>query len=180
MHRHLTDVFARLDETRASLGAAVGSVPASLRERRPAPDSWSVAEVLEHLSIVERAFAGRVASAIDAARTSGLGAETGGREPLPEVIETRMADRVNTRNAPDTAKPSGTLDTTAAWAAVEAGHQRLRTIVEAADGFALSQVTSAHPVFGVLTVYQLIELISAHEARHTEQVKAIGSMLSSR
>jgi hypothetical protein len=93
--------------------------------------------------------------------------------PLPDAIEARMANRVNKRAAPDVALPTGTLDAAAAWAAVESGHQRLRTVVDAADGLALSEVMLTHPFFGTMTLYQFVELIAAHEGRHTEQIKDI-------
>jgi len=178
MHPHLLDVFSRLDRSRAALGAAVESIAPALREQRPGPDQWSVAEVLEHLSMVERIFTGRIADAIATARAAGLAEETGDRSPLADAIETRMADRVNRRNAPEVARPTGTLDAAAAWAAVEGGHQRLRALVSDADGLALSGVMLDHPFFGAMTVYQFIELIAAHEGRHTEQITEIGRTLA--
>ena len=117
MHQHLADVLARLDWSRAALGAAVDSIPAPLRQQRPAPDRWSAAEVLEHLSIVERLFTGRMAEAIDAARAGGLAGESGDRMPLPDEVETRMANRATRRSAPEAAIPTGTFDAAAAWMA---------------------------------------------------------------
>jgi hypothetical protein len=177
MHSHLTEVFSRLDQSRASLRASVDAIAPPLRQQRPEPERWSAAEVLEHLSIVERLFTGRIAAAIEAARANGLEREAANRAPLPEPIETRMADRVNKRHAPDTAKPTGTLDAQAAWEAVESGHHRLRTLVGGADGLALSQVSVDHPFFGPMNIYQWVELMAAHEARHTEQIKEIGQAL---
>jgi hypothetical protein len=173
MHPHLEDVFSRLDRSRAALRAAVDSVAVPLRQQRPAPERWSAAEVLEHLSIVERIFTGRIADALDAARAGGLAGEAGGRTPLPDAVEARMADRANRRDAPEPSRPSGTLDVAAAWDAVERGHEQLRTLIADADGLALSLVTVAHPAFGTMTVYQWVELMAAHEARHTEQIKEI-------
>jgi hypothetical protein len=173
MHPHLLDVFSRLDASRAALGAAVESIAAPLRQQRPGPERWSVAEVLEHLSIVERLFTGRVADAIDAARAGGLAGETADRLPLPDDIEARMANRANKRSSPEVALPTGTLDAAAAWKALESGHQRLRALVEEVDGLALSGVMLTHPFFGTLTVYQFVELMAAHEGRHTEQIKDI-------
>lgn len=178
MHPHLNDVFSRLDQSRAALGAALNSIPVPLRQQKPAPERWSAAEVLEHVSIVERIFTGRIGDAIVAARSGGLAQESGGRSPLPDAIEARMSDRVNKRNAPEAAHPTGTLDSVAAWTAVESGHQRLRELVTAADGLALSGVTIEHPFFGAMTVYQFVELMAAHEGRHTEQIKEIATALA--
>jgi hypothetical protein len=178
MSSHLDHVFSRLDRSRAALRAAVDSVAAPLRQQRPGTDRWSAAEVLEHVSIVERIFTGRIVDALDAAKASGLAGEAPSPLPLPEAVETRMADRVNKREAPEPARPTGTLDAAAAWAALESGHQRLRAVVAGADGVALSLVSVAHPFFGPMTIYQWVELMAAHEARHTEQIKEIGRAFS--
>ena len=178
MHPHLLGVFSRLVASRAALGAAVHSIAAPLRQQRPGPEQWSAAEVLEHLAIVERTFTGRVADALGAARAAGLADEAGDRAPLPDAIETRMADRVNKRSAVDAFKPSGALDAAQAWSAVESGHQRLRAIVAGADGLALSQVTLDHQFFGTMTVYQWVELMAAHEGRHAEQINDIARALA--
>ncbi|HEY1306964.1 MAG TPA: DinB family protein [Vicinamibacterales bacterium] len=177
MHPHLEQVFARLDRSRAALRAAVETVPAGARATRPAAERWSAAEVVEHLSMVERIFGERIVNALRA-RVPELAPETAERTSLPDPIEARMADRVNKRNAPDTARPTGTLAWNDALAIVEQGHARLRSFVSGADGLALSQVTLDHAFFGTLTVYQWIELIAAHEARHTDQIKEIAVALA--
>ena len=80
MHPHALDVFSRLDTARAALRAAVDQVPPALRQQRPGPDRWSAAEVIEHISIVERMFGGRVTEAILAARGTGFLATRAGDE----------------------------------------------------------------------------------------------------
>ena len=47
----------------------------------------------------------------------------------------------------------------------------------AADGLALGAVTAEHRFFGVLTVYQWVELVAAHECRHADQIREIGAAL---
>jgi DinB superfamily len=177
MHSHLEEVFSRLDRSRAALRAAVDSVPREARETRPAPDRWSAAEVVEHLSIVERIFGGRIEQAI-AARAAELNRESSDRVQLPDAIVARMADRVNKRQAVEAAQPTGTLSCEAAWTAFTKGHERVSASVGAADGLALGEVTVDHPFFGTLTIYQWIELMAAHEGRHTEQIKEIASALA--
>ena len=130
--------------------------------------------------MVERIFTGRMADAIAAARAGGLATEANDRSPLPETIETRMADRVNKRTASEAARPTGTLDAAAAWQVVEDGHRQLRTLVAKADGLALGEVMVEHPFFGPLSVYQFIELMAAHEARHTEQIQEIAHTFAGR
>ena len=175
MHTHLTEVLARLDEARTSLRGAIDAVPPALQRQRPGADRWSAAEVLEHLTLVEHLFGGRIVKAIDAARSSGLATETHPRAPLPDPVAQRMSDRVNKRQAPEPAQPTGTIDVATGWAALENCHTTLRDALAGCDGLALSQVTLDHPFFGTMTVYQWVELMAAHEGRHTEQIKEIAA-----
>jgi uncharacterized damage-inducible protein DinB len=179
MHPFTIAVFDRLSESRANLRAAVEAVPPAARAQKPAPDRWSINEVLEHLSLVETLFTNRIATAIDKARDEGLGLEQASeRAPLPANIETIVADRSNPRTAPEAARPQGNLDATTAWHRVEQARAVLRDTLGAADGLALSAVMESHPFFGALSVYQFAELIAAHEGRHTAQVKEIAARLA--
>jgi len=177
MHAHLEDVFTRLDRSRVALRAAIDAVPVSVRRNRPAPDRWSTAEVVEHLSMVERLFTDRIANALQP-RIPDLDRETADRVKLPDALEARMADRVNRRQAPDTAQPTGEIACDEAWMRLEDGHARLRTIIGAADGLALGEVMLEHRFFGSLTIYQWVELMAAHEGRHTEQIQEIANVLA--
>jgi hypothetical protein len=174
VHPHLEAVFARLDQSRSRLKAAIDSLPADMRCRRPAADRWSAAEIVEHLALVEAAFARRLANAIAAAKQKGLGEEKGPRQPLPERANAFMADRSNRRTAADAVRPTGHVDDRAALAALEDAGTRVRAIAADADGLALGSVMLEHPVFGALSVYQMIELIARHEARHTDQILEMG------
>jgi hypothetical protein len=174
MHTHLTEVLSRLDAARATLRGAIDTIPPAMPGQRPAADRWSCAEVLEHLTLVEKIFGGRIVNALDAAR-SGLSPEAQPRAPLPDAVEQRMVDRVNKRQAPEPAQPTGSVDVASGWSALEGNHATLRAALAGCDGLALSQVTLDHPFFGTMNVYQWVELMAAHEGRHTEQIKEIAA-----
>jgi hypothetical protein len=174
VHPFIADVVRRLERSRAGLRQAIDAVPAHVRGRRPTDDRWSANEVLEHLSIVETNFTAKVVEAIAAAREAGLGREQAAERPaLPQNIEAVLADRLNRRTAPERAHPRGGLDNDAAWQAVEHARRGLVETLTGAEGLALSDVYTSHPAFGTMTVYQMSELIAAHEARHTAQIREI-------
>ena len=177
MHTHLTEVLSRLDAARATLRGAIDTIPPAMQRQRPAADRWSCAEVLEHLTLVEKIFGGRIVKALDAAR-SGLSPEAQPRAPLPDTVEQRMGDRVNKRQAPEPAQPTGTVDVATGWTTLEDTHSKLRAALSGCDGLALSQVTLDHPFFGTMNVYQWVELMAAHEGRHTEQIREIAAALT--
>ncbi len=179
MHAHLQEVLPLLDESRAVLEAAVNQVPDELRRTRPAENRWSVAEVLEHLTKVDRFFAERISTSIAEAVSSGLGPEGQPRDPLPSDIVGKMKDRTERRQARDVVMPTGNVDCRTAWEELDRAREDVRAAVAAADGFALGTVKAEHRFFGVLNAYQWVELTAAHERRHADQIREIAVAMTS-
>ena len=172
-HPNISGVLAELEQARVVLRDAVNTVPEADRANRPGEGRWSVNEVLEHLSLVERRFTGLLATRIEEAKAAGLGAEQSARVPIPPQLKTMLGDRGNRRNSPEAARPSGTLDFSSAWRAVEDARAQLRDLLCSHDGLALGTVMHQHAVFGTLSVYQFAELIANHERRHANQIVGI-------
>ena len=171
MHQHLNDALATLDASRRALRQAMAEIPARSRTERPGPERWSPVEIVEHLSLVETRFATIVGGKIADALNAGLGPEGEVRTPLPEKIQSMLADRTGKRTAPEAAIPSGAMSEAAAWGAADQARAGFRAAVSRADGLALSGVIHEHPFFGALNVYQWVELIAAHEMRHVAQIR---------
>ena len=173
LHPNISAVLAELDQAREILREAVDAIPDYDRAKRPAEGRWSVNEVLEHLSMVERRFTGLLAMRIAEAKENGLGVEQNARTPMPPALKKMFEDRTNRRNAPDAVRPSAMLDSRSAWQAVEDARAVLRELLAGHAGLALSTVMHQHPTFGTLDVYQFAELIANHERRHAKQIAGI-------
>jgi hypothetical protein len=178
MHPHLASVLAALDESRHSLEQAAHDVDLDKRALRPAPDRWSLSEVLEHVSLAEANFTAWITSGIEKAKESGLGREAAERAPLPEAVRARFADRVNRRTAPERVQPKGEMTAEEAWNAVVEVEQGLKQVLTAADGLALNEVVVEHPTLGPFNIYQWVELMAAHRHRHVEQVREIAAAIA--
>jgi DinB family protein len=169
MHSITHELLTYLDEQRSVLKSAFESISAEMRDRPPAPDRWSAANIVEHLAIVETRITGILSARIEEARP-GLSAETGAAPILTAIDYKRMYDRTTRVKAPETAIPTG-LDAASAWTALENAGSKMRDMLRANDGVALSSVTHPHPRFGVLSVYQWIAFLGAHEVRHAAQIR---------
>jgi hypothetical protein len=174
MHPRTTELLAYLDTQRAGLREAFERVPRDQRDRKPAPDRWSAANVVEHLAIVEGRIAGRFAGLIAEARANGHAAESSTDPILPTIDMTRVTDRSGRINAPDPIQPTG-LAADAAWAALETSRAALHDTMKAGDGLALGTITSPHPLFGPMPLYQWYAFLGAHEARHAAQIREIAA-----
>lgn len=167
-----TAELALLDTERAALLAAVEHVAASDRERRPSPDSWSVAEILEHLATVEHSVAKLIA--------------TRGREPVPEQSEpavplddarvARLRNRARRIDVPDRMRPVGTMDAAAAAQALVVSRAALLDAISHADPVALEQRSYVHAIVGRIVLRDWIAFIAHHEARHADQIREIAAL----
>ncbi|MFL5576709.1 MAG: DinB family protein, partial [Gemmatimonadaceae bacterium] len=118
MQSRTQEILAHLDTHRAELERAVAAVPAQLRERRPAAERWSVAEILEHLALVEARIAHLLGDRLAAARAAGLGAERETSPVVPTLDVARLLDRSRPLTASEASQPRAGLDAGAAWAAL--------------------------------------------------------------
>jgi len=82
MHPRSEEVVNYLDQIRTELRAAVDSVPSEARNQKPAPDQWSVAQVLDHVAIVHNRVAIAIGKWIAEAQAAGLGQLEQAREKL--------------------------------------------------------------------------------------------------
>lgn len=167
----LRDSLAR---DRAALHAAVDRVPAALRTQKPAPDQWSVQEVLEHLTLVEGRSAMLVRALAEAAPSFGDAAAV---DPTA-VDRSLFSNRAMKISAPEPIQPTGTMSVEAALAALESARAQLLAVLDAAEGRDLSKVSRPHPALGPLDGYQWIGALGGHEMRHTLQIDDIHAALT--
>jgi hypothetical protein len=178
MHPRLKELTDYAEAQRAGLLAAVAAVPESLRDRRPGRDTWSVAEVLEHLHIVEAGIARMIGRKLEKARAAGLGAETESGSLLQSLDQFALLDRSNSLLAPDFVQPPGIMPAAAAAAALAQSRCALRDALAAGDGLALGALSAPHPLLGPLTLYQWVLFLGQHECRHTIQIGDISQQLA--
>jgi hypothetical protein len=179
MHPRTHELLSYLDENRATLHAAVDAVPSSLRETHPAPDRWSVAEVLEHLARVEGQITRFLAAKLSEARMTGvLEPERETSRITDSLDHGRILDRRRRITAGERVLPRGEMDSAAALASLGTSRASLRELVVSHDGLSLGAVSFPHPVLGVIDGYQWFTFIGAHEARHAAQIREIGEQLT--
>lgn len=177
-HPRIAEVLAHLESSRVALAEAVALVPEAQRDRRPAPDRWSVAEVLEHLALVDGRITGLLRSRIDAAREAGLGAETETSPVVPTIDLARLLDRERRITAGEASLPKESLDAATAWERLVAQQDELRELALSADGLALGEVIAPNPVIGPLNVYQWLAFVGGHERRHALQIREIADSMA--
>src|SRR5688500_1774826 len=105
MHPRLAELVDDLVRHRAAVLAAVASVPADDLERRPSADAWSVAQLIDHLRVVEAGTARMLAKRVERARASGVGADTREESVLGAMDRFAVIDAQTKFVAPETVWP---------------------------------------------------------------------------
>jgi hypothetical protein len=177
MQPRIEELLKHLREQRTVLQSATDHFPAALLDQRPTPERWSVANVLEHLAIIETRVAALLSSKISNARAEGLRNETETASVLDPQHRELFLDRTRRVDARDSGRPTGEMDAPTAWTALGESRRKLIDVVSAADGLALGEVMHAHPIVGPLNMYHWIAFVGWHEARHAAQIDEIGEAL---
>ncbi|MBV8857160.1 MAG: DinB family protein [Acidobacteria bacterium] len=173
--RSVPEIYEHIDRTRARLLAAVEGLSDGQQTYSPAPGRWSVAELVEHLSIVEGNVAGLLGRLLGKAEESAAAAPP----PAPDLFNDPVSieefverSRAVKLEAPERVRPAGLplADSLARLKDSRAALHSLRPRVERADGRALR---FPHPAWGPLDLYQWLLFVGAHEDRHLAQIEAL-------
>ncbi len=136
---------------------------------------WSMAQVLEHLYLMETAI------------TTRMGHVLQQNEPTPAPMSQHSntpsfrltPDRSRRIEAPAELVPADKhMTRQELHTRLSRSRTHLEQLLQEADAQQLQQKTMNHPVFGPLTLEEWVEFIGLHEQRHLEQMKEIQSALT--
>jgi len=157
---------AYLDETRNNLLRATRNLSPTQLQYKPAPDRWSVAECLEHITMVENLVLGNINNALKEAAGS----------PKPDMNDDALvktiADRSFRATAPERIVPAGRVAHDRLVSEFEAARKRTSEFV-ASTNVPLRQYAFPHPRFGQLDCYQWVLLVAGHGDRHRQQIDEV-------
>lgn len=173
IYNSLSEIFDSMDETRARLRARLNRVKSDEETSRPSEDSWSVAEITEHLAIIEERLSKLFPVMLTRAEAAGLQRTAG--QPFRPVSVKELVERSKREKytAPETARPTGRVSVADSLARMEHSREAIRALRPRLEALELTGVTYPHPVFGPLDPYQWLLFLAAHEARHLRQIESV-------
>lgn len=150
--------------TRDGLVETVHGLTDSQWNFKPEPGDWSIAEILEHVVLVEKRVHGIVGRMPDAPR-----AEHGRmNSEIEAIILAEVPDRSTKVKAPPQVCPPHECTPEEALARFLEG--RTRTLELLVEAPAIRGHVFPHPILGPWDGYQWILAAGAHGARHTNQI----------
>jgi len=156
-------VLARLDSTHRQLLETVEPLDDALLARRPAEDSWSVAEIINHLRLVEERVILELEKALEQPPAElGL---------LRRLVPTRIvAWRLIRVKAPGAVVPASSSDKTTSLENFNAARESLKRLCQTHGKARLRKTVFKHPFLGRLTGVATVSFVAYHEQRHYKQI----------
>jgi uncharacterized damage-inducible protein DinB len=178
MHPRLAELSEYLAQQRRALLDAAALVPGDLWQTRPAPERWSVSEILEHLYRAERGVAAVLAKRIARARESGHPVERETSSVVAGYDRMGLDDRSRKLVSPELVEPTENPDRETIERRLAESRAALDAAIASGDGLALAELRHTHLRLGELDLYQWILFVAEHERRHTAQVREVAAQLA--
>jgi hypothetical protein len=173
IYHSVAEIFDSIDETRARLKERLAGLNTAQENFRPG-GGWSIAEIVEHLAILEGRLLGLMTVMVSKAEKSGLqrSAENSHFNPvsLQQFAERSQKEKYN---APEAAQPQGGVSIKDSLERLQQSRASLRDLQPRFEATDLSSARYPHPAFGPLDLYQWLLMIGFHEARHLRQIEAL-------
>lgn len=171
MHARLAEAMNYVEERRKELLQSFAGIPGDRLCRRATAEGWSVAEILEHLRMVEAGVARLITKRVGQAREAGLGEERSTESVLPSFD--RHSARLDNvvMEAPATVHPRPNIDINEAVEGLESSREALRAAAVSANGLSIGEIKHTHPILGELDLYQWLIFVGQHEGRHKRQIE---------
>ncbi len=170
----IADVYAANDKIREKLKQTIENVSDEAANFLSEDEKWSIAHLVEHISLVEEGMSKISAKLLMQARAEGQKAD--GQANLSENFITKAAE-AKSRNAkfeaPEPMRPTGSQTIAESLARMEENRHRLEELRPLFESFECSNFTFPHPSFGAMTAHDWLTLIGGHEARHLKQLEKL-------
>ncbi|MGI8402894.1 MAG: DinB family protein [Gemmatimonadaceae bacterium] len=171
MHARLAEAMDYVEEKRKELLQSFAGVSRDRLAARSASDEWSVAEILEHLRLVESGIARLIAKRAGQARAQGLGEEKSTASVMPSFDRYSAVLEGAVLKSPEMVLPRADVEFKEAFEGLESSRTALRAAVVSANGLALGEIKHTHAVLGEIDLYQWLIFVGQHEGRHRKQIE---------
>jgi uncharacterized damage-inducible protein DinB len=171
-YQTIADVYAANDKIRERLKETVRNLTDEQLNYLPEGEKWTVAQIVEHLSLVEDGMTRISAKLLNEAKENGKASD--GTVKISEDFLRKIGGaRQQKFEAPERAHPKSGQTVPESLAKMEENRKRLNELCPLFESVECADYKFPHPAFGELTAHEWLALLGGHEMRHIEQIKRI-------
>ena len=159
-------VLGRLDSTHQKLLETIGRIEPDVFRQRPSSDEWSVAEIVQHLCLVEE----RVSKELERAIASPPRRPAFLKRLIPTSIVSLRLIRVKAPKAMNPIVESGKEECVENYNRARAA---LKDLCAQHDRNRFKNIVFKHPFLGEIDGVATVSFVGYHEQRHLKQIKEV-------
>ena len=171
-YQTIADVYAANDKIRERLKKTVENLADEQLNYLPEGERWTIAQIVEHLSLVEDGMTRISRKLLNEAKETGKTSD-GTMKISEDFLRKAESSREQKLEAPERVHPKLGQTIAESLAKMEENRKRLNELRPLFESVECSDYKFPHPAFGELTAHEWLALIGGHEMRHIEQIKRI-------
>ncbi len=172
MNEQRQHILRRLDESLSVLEKRLAGLAEKDWEKKPAPDRWSVGEIVHHLILVEVQRLQWLKDLLAGRRESAPPR----LEPIPDIASYRRKEqRVQ---AKEDMQPTAGIQPKVLLAGFRRGRAETKAFASEMDLAELQEVWLMTKSFGALNGAEYLEFLAAHTERHADQIQEVRKQVS--
>lgn len=159
---------AHLQRLKVAIDSATRDMSESDMTRRPSEGKWSVAEILEHLSLTYKGTAKNMERSLAAGKP--LGGKPSLKQRLINVLVLDIGYLPTGRNSPEGAKPKG-MPGDQVLSEIHTRLANMDDVIQSCESkFGSRAFVADHPVLGPITMQQWSKFHLVHGMHHVRQI----------
>lgn len=168
-------VFERNEAVGGKLAALLATLDDETVSRLPAGEKWSIANVVEHVALVEANMIRICAKLLGKAESAGQLAD-GTISTSDSFKEKAMEIATLKLEAPDFVQPTLEAALVASMDRFEENRKALQELKAKFEEFDSNSYRFPHPFLGNLSAGEWLTLIGGHKLRHLKQIERLAAM----
>ena len=166
------EIYATNERVRARLHELASSLTPEQLSKLPAGEKWTVAQIIEHISIVDESTMKICAKLLKKAQEAGQTSD--GRAVISDNFSQKGSEIAGIKlEAPTFVRPTTGNTVSESLAKLDENAARLgqlRGLFESVDG---TEFKFPHPFFGEISAQEWLVLKGGHEMRHIKQIERV-------
>jgi len=174
--RTVDEVYASNSEIRSRLKDVISPLNDEQLYLVPEGEKWSIAGIVEHLTMVESGATRICAKLLSKAENSGMRGD--GKIKITRNFVEKGNEIAGMKvEAPEIVQPSGNRTIAESMEAFDVNAEALNQLKPLFEMFDSNEFKFPHPFFGGMSAGEWVTMIGAHEARHLRQIKALAERI---
>lgn len=168
----ISEIYDTNDVIREQFSSVIGTITDAEAESLPEGEKWTIAQIVEHVAMVEDSMA-RVCSKL-LSKANAAGMSSNGSAALSDEFVRKAMDYVHMKvEAPAVVQPTGERPIAESLAKMQESRRQIDEIRPLFESTSGTEFKFPHPYLGEMSAQEWLALLGGHEMRHLKQIERI-------